>query len=328
MILRECHTKAKQEMILPANIISDKGQISNLARRASDIQVVVKNQEGNWKCYFVHSKMKVENLKDQLCATSRNTAQNDFFLTCKGKVLEDNCLLADYNIFQNQIIEMSHRTRGGTKDPVVFVDMSSEKFIERKFSEEKLPDWRNSKTGLNLQGKCRNKECVAYSKFVIYQFGVEDFDLVLNRRRAKCPMCNQKIFPKSCFMVKCKYKISGIKITSTNKDEHVEIDYQTVKKDFRFYDEVKIGTVNWRSLKVDVLRLDEKEYNASKGCVLCYVAILDNSKGYRLLNNCKKHRIHDSCFPKLDKDDQQICIGCDEEKEDLYSVALTDDDSR
>lgn len=328
-MLLKSHTLANKQMDLPANITSDKGQTSNLTRITSDFQVVVKNQEGSWKCLTVNSEMKVENLKDQLCVTSRNSAESDYFLTCKGKVLEDNCVLGDYNIFQNQIIDMSQRTRGGTKDPYgnIFVDITSEKFIERKFSENELPYWRQAKTGLNLQGKCRNEECVAHSKLVIYQFGVEDFDLVSDRRRAKCPMCAKKIVAKSCYMVECKYRLSGVIITPSNKAKCVEIDFQKVEQDYRFYDHVKIGTVKWKSLNVYVLGLDEEEYIDSKACVLCNVIIYDNAKEFRLLSNCKCHRIHNSCYEKMDEEDKQICIGCEEEKEDLYSVALTDDES-
>ena len=327
-MLRECHTEAKQAIMLPANIISDKSQTSNLARGASDVQVVVKNQEGTWKCYSVHSEMKVENLKDQLCATSQNTARNDFYLTCKGKVLEDNCVLADYNICQNQIIEMSHRTRGGTKDSYgnEFVDVSSENFDERKFTQGIVPPWRHAKVGLNLEGKCRNKECVAFSKDVVYKFGEEDFDLVLDRRRAKCPICSKKIITKSCYMVKCKYHISGIKITPSNKEEPVELDFQMVEEDYRHYDHVKIGTVNWKSLKVYVLGRDKEVYNASKACVRCFVSIFDEAKGYRFLNNCNRHRIHDSCYDKLDSEDKELCISCEKEKDDLNSQINTGDE--
>lgn len=58
---------------------------------------------------------------------------------------------------------MCLRFRGGCE----FADLSNEKSKEIIKFSDKAPKWRMACNGLNIEGICKNKNCIAYQKQVI-----------------------------------------------------------------------------------------------------------------------------------------------------------------
>lgn len=59
-----------------------------------------------------------------------------------------------------------------------------------KFSKE-APSWRTIGRGLNLEGICKNKECIAYKEYVWSNFRFGTFHMSETIHKCKCPQCGK-----------------------------------------------------------------------------------------------------------------------------------------
>jgi len=53
------------------------------------------------------------------------------------------------------------------------------------------PEWRYLETGLNLEGVCMNRGCLAYHKKVWIPKGFGIFNMSREVHQSKCPMCHK-----------------------------------------------------------------------------------------------------------------------------------------
>ena len=130
-----------------------------------------------------------------------------------GKLLDDNNkTLFDYLIGNGSIISfMILDIRGGGGLPMKFSNLREKIF--RNFSKT-APKWRYVGKGLNFFGICGCKMCDAGKKNseVIYpmKLGInEEFNIINNRDKIKCPICSSFIEPKTIGLYKCEISIYG-----------------------------------------------------------------------------------------------------------------------
>lgn len=233
-------------------------------------------------------------------------------LVYAGSQLQDEDMLCEFGIEEGCILHLVLRLRGGGGAP--FVDLSNkEGMINIDWSED-APDWRVAAPGLCLEGVCNNKDCVASGQMVVMPQNFGTFDLIMDIKNAKCPMCKQSIDPLACGFSNCLYTFCGVKLEGDGKHERVSNQGWLEAGDFyQYYDPRESGIVQWLSLKIYTQRmpynyeeLDEVEDDAQNAiCVLCKEKISSSDK--RL--ECG-HKSHEACLEKLQKGLTNTCLLC------------------
>jgi hypothetical protein len=80
------------------------------------------------------------------------------------------------------------------------------------FPEDEIGvDYLRICSGLNIEGKCKNKACRANGKTVIHCVGMHAFDVIQREHEVKCPICKKWIQPVTCGFYECEYMFTGIK---------------------------------------------------------------------------------------------------------------------
>ena len=176
--------------------------------------------------------------------------------------LEDDRTLSDYNIENGSTIHLILRMRGGWFG---FVDVSSKKDSQKIQFSNSAPDWRRAGIGLCLEGICKNKECEAYSQYVIMKMGSVCYDLGLPNDKTKCPICSKYVQPMTCAFNNCKYRYLGIKNTP-NGLERVRSDWKECDNNYYRFDPKEHGTAEWSRL---VLGCQNRESNKGYPTVKC-----------------------------------------------------------
>jgi hypothetical protein len=127
-----------------------------------EFQVIVKTLTGREKSFTVQESDTVESVKQKI-EDSDNIPWDQQRLICDGKELENLRTLNEYNIQNGAIIHLVLRLRGGGCDMMTFVDVSNDKIIKEYQFSQNAPEWRCASKGINLEGKCQNHSCEAYS---------------------------------------------------------------------------------------------------------------------------------------------------------------------
>jgi len=145
---------------------------------------------------------------------------DELILFFSMKSLIDTKTLSDYNIQNESTLHVIFRMRGGCLH-IDFVDVEKGLYENLKCSKS-APKWRKVIKGLNLFGICKNSECQAFNKEVIYNVGIthKKFNLQKNILNIKCPICNGYVVPKTCGFLKCEYQFVWDKIED-GKLKHV-----------------------------------------------------------------------------------------------------------
>lgn len=55
------------------------------------------------------------------------------------------------------------------------------------------PNWRRISSGINLEGKCKNKDCEAYDENVWSRLGFGEFHLPYQVKNTPCKMCEHNL---------------------------------------------------------------------------------------------------------------------------------------
>ena len=194
------------------------------------------------------------NIKDlkAMIEKSEGFPPDQLRLIFAGMQLEDDRMLSDYNILNGSTMFIYLRISGGCPPGFAnFVDVSSEKGPQKiKFSEN-APHWRIVSPGLCLEGLCRNKECDAFSHYVIMNMGKNVcYDIGLPNDKTKCPICWKYVKPITCAFNDCKFRYVGIKNTP-NGLERVKSDWKECDNNYYRFDPVEHGTADWSRLVLE-----------------------------------------------------------------------------
>lgn len=148
-----------------------------------------------------------------------------------------------------------------TKDP--FVNFQDKK--ELSFDHQ-APKWRTIIRGLNLEGKCLNKVCDAFDKFVCVPLGMGVFP-ISQSAHAACPYCphdsqdNKLNNVINCIFWDCMYKIEGMQENCTKL--FLLEDQAPSKSALSFAEATKdqqSNIVNWKFLKIstsEILKIEK-----------------------------------------------------------------------
>jgi len=132
-----------------------------------------------------------------------------------------------------------------------FVDVDKLTKTKKLKLSKNAPKWRKVTKGLNLFGKCINKNCEAYNKEVIYKAGINiKFNFNSDKKEIKCPICSKNFIPNTMGFWKCEYQIKGEKLKNGDYEE-IDINGKETKgDDFEYYDPNKNDTTFWSSLMI------------------------------------------------------------------------------
>jgi len=208
------------------------------------------------------------------------------------------------------------RLRGGGGGFPNFVDISKGNFVDLKFSK-KAPDWRVCYNGLNIEGICKFKSCKANQQQVICPiYNAEVFDLILDREKVKCPKCHNNVEPMSCGFTSCSYSWAGTKINKEDNNNLVKYrlqKWESIGKEYRYFDPMKSGSCQWAQLKIFVKvdygceeSKDEKKPATEIYCGFCSNLIEENCL---IKLNCD-HLYHKNCIENMKAVFPEVCVLC------------------
>lgn len=187
-----------------------------------------------------------------------------------------------------QIIEpkksMSYRQEAG------FVDVEkTEALIQTEWSRT-APRWRRASQGLTLEGTCKNQQCEAYNKMVIYNHGFQEFDLISDN--PYCPICQQQFTAIKPGFNNCKWRILGVKASPKGSVSQFIVNWKTVGDIYETYDEKMAKSSEYESLSIQV----RKSTPGSTLCSICQkIQHPQNSPEVRPFK-CE-HVFHSACIP-------------------------------
>ena len=147
--------------------------------------------------------------------------------------------------------------------PFGFVDVSNGKVKSLEFSENALK-WRKVNRGLNIFGICKNKNCEANGKEVVYNTEIlkDKLHFILNEEIAniRCPLCKKIFKPKTCGFWKCEYQFSGKKINDGEVEYYDSKPKETKGDEFEYFDPFGNKEVQWIELNIYVLPKQSVKY--------------------------------------------------------------------
>ena len=198
----------------------------------------------------------IENVKKKFSERIRIPA-NQFNLLFKGKILDEDRTLADYDIQENFVIYLVDLPCGGGGfggTGKIFTDPEKVEPKGIKFSD-KAPFYRAVTKGMNLFGICENKNCMAFKKEVIYKFGFGTFDLIndMKNNPPECPACEFRLREvTTCAFWQCKYSYVGVKYENKQLKDVNYSNSNSKKDEVDYFDPGENGENNsvWLELKI------------------------------------------------------------------------------
>lgn len=160
----------------------------------------------------------VKDLKEEVHALEKIPTEYQRFLY-SGKHLADSepitKTLRDYGVERDSTVQLVTRLRGGVADVpsarLEFSDLQNQSALKVLPWSKTAPVWRIVGKGLNLEGRCTNKACVAGRQRlrVVCKMGYRAVNLVTER--AQCPVCSRTVQVTTCSFTDCLWMYEGRK---------------------------------------------------------------------------------------------------------------------
>ena len=271
-------------------------------------QLFIRTLPGRTRSLEFHPCETVEQIKAKIEKMERVTCSEQL-LTYAGRLLRDECTLADYDIHRGSTIELNIELPGGTPpttmnkitippEPcgkgVPFADVANSSGWERRQWSRKAPKWRTAQKGLCIEGICKNRQCSAYKKKIIMNLGFEEFDLIEDSHECKCPMCKQHITPLTFGVNNCKWMYVGKKVVnSAQRPVTVRQDWKVADDAYHTLNVDTGGKASWLRLKFRARSLEER----FPKCNIC----LANITSHPVKLSCS-HKYHAPCIDNWRRD--------------------------
>ena len=136
-----------------------------------------------------------------------------------------------------------------------FVNMSNTESIEKKQWSVQAPAWRVATGGINIEGICKNSQCLASDRIAISQIGLRPWTLAT---KVPCPLCFTEMEPVTCALVNCSWMFEGVMSGGT----FVSQSWVEVGNEYHRFKETR-NMVEW-----DWLVICARDFNF-KECSIC-----------------------------------------------------------
>jgi hypothetical protein len=248
-----------------------------------------------------------------------------------GKQLESELKLGSYNVQDGSTLHLVLKLRGGGD---TFVDLS--KGMQKRSYVSHGNKYMTAEPGLILTGKCKNKKCSQYLRYVAMNKGFVKFDINYDKKSDEnvCPACDQYCEPESFVVCECKYeidaefsdgktkKLSG-KVTngydepSVSDNDQVEYKKLMIKTYGLYYrdpDETYVQIVECKDKKLEI----DLKTCCENTCPICLTAI---KKSDLTVTNCA-HVYCKSCIEDWTKGKTDVtCPLCRKHVTEIYTIA-------
>ena len=208
------------------------------------MQIFVKTLSGPTFILEVDPHDTIESAKEQMHKLSGIPKEYQRWIS-KGKQLEHGYTFKDYNITKEDTIHNVVTLRGGG----VSFEFSKLEEAQVILVSPKAPKWREAVDGTNIEGRCKNSNCEAFERTVIFPVGFCAINIGDQLSLCKCPMCDTRFVPTTCGFTNCRWKYEG---TLAN-GEIKTCDWQKAPSDkyVRFDGDSPDQTTIWTSLIIE-----------------------------------------------------------------------------
>ncbi|CAI5729403.1 unnamed protein product [Hyaloperonospora brassicae] len=255
----------------------------------------------------MYAKMKIEDKIGMPRESQR--------LVYAGKQVKDHHSLSYYNVSNNSTLQLVLTLCGGfagrLSTPHTFADVSDGSLLTAHEFSPDAPEWRVCSKGLNIEGRCKNRDCRAFRHMIIDRKKFALFNLIQDDN-VRCPMCRSKVDPVTCGLYDCCWRYEGTKASdrlsmcSQWKDAKGHVYH-------RFDRDENGGSVEWESLLMAVKPRDEAvsakllqstkplAISADDKCTICWSSFGSPSFfNSRVTQQCS-HNFHSVCIRKWAK---------------------------
>ncbi|KAF0724448.1 hypothetical protein Ae201684P_010493 [Aphanomyces euteiches] len=264
-------------------------QISNGARwmleytsrscdREEARQIYVRTLTGKTLDLKVTSYSTIENIKWKIYKME-GILPEEQRLRFGQRELKDARTIADYNIQNEDMLLLVLRMRGGGG---LFADIEDSSQVQQVNIVAEGPEWRVISEGLNIEGKCLNRNCGAFQKLVIIKNKMEQFNLLIDSM--SCPMCNAQVTPITCGFYRCQWRFEGVK--SQSMKEVRSPWYIAEGEKYHRFNSEESKLIEWASLSIIPMRIDRN------ACDYCHKGF---DSGHKQTLRCN-HEVHSKCL--------------------------------
>ncbi len=272
--------------------------MNSILTSAERITITVSSDSARYQ-YKVGKGVTIERFKRALC--EQNIMSGSTRLWFKGDVLDNDKTFEQCDIESGDVVEIFLEQigggcagySGGGGDVIEFADISETSALKRKPWSLSAPRWRLARPGLCIEGRCTNWYCEAYSKYVIVNVGIGDFDLETDCRSSTCPMCREHVDVATCAFNNCRWKWVGKKVVSPSQPPVVvRGDWKEADNAYHRFEERESGKAQWLLLKITTEDM-ESTSSDQRLCAVCLAFINKPEKTSTLPCN---HTYHSQCI--------------------------------